>query len=118
MKSSNELIEAMASDCSWPKPVTQGVRCRMTATKAVVRFSTVGLVFLAGCVEQTMQWNKAKPWLSAVGVAVAYDAAVVTVWAILPRYNPITNWLLDRFAGTDPTLYRGLVWTHGEHMIG
>lgn len=53
-----------------------------------------------------------RPWAQLAGLAVIYYAVTGTIWAFLPRYNPITQWLLETYAGTDDNLYYVLVNTH------
>ena len=36
----------------------------------------------------------------------------MTVWAYLPRYNPITQWILDTYAGVNKGLYYTLIFAN------
>ena len=57
-------------------------------------------------------FRELRPWAYVAGLALIYRATVTMVWAFLPRYNPVTQWLLDTYAGSNSDLYYVLIHIH------
>ena len=55
-------------------------------------------------------WSSIRPWALTILIAAVYYWLSVMIWFFLPRINPITNWLLDTYAGSG--LYRPLITMH------
>ena len=52
-----------------------------------------------------------RPWALLVGVAIIYRFCVIYFWAYTPRYNPITDWILDAYAESSERLYYMFTYT-------
>ena len=57
-------------------------------------------------------FHQVRPWAQLAGLALIYRAIATTIWTYLPRHNPITQWLLDTYAGPSSELYYALVFVH------
>ncbi len=57
-------------------------------------------------------FHQVRPWAQLAGLALIYRAIATTIWAYLPQHNPITQWLLDTYAGPSNALYYVLVFFH------
>ena len=47
-----------------------------------------------------LSWSTIRPWALTTVIAFIYYWISITIWSVLPRVNPITNWLLDNFSGS------------------
>lgn len=50
-----------------------------------------------------------RPWAFLIGIALSYRLCLILIWGYLPRYNPITNWILETYARSNADLYYTLV---------
>ena len=53
-----------------------------------------------------------RPWALSIVIGLTYDLVIVRIWAILPAHNPITKWLLDTYARSNPDLHQNFVLLH------
>jgi len=57
-------------------------------------------------------FGQIRPWALLAGVTLIYRAVATIFWGFLPRHNPITQWLLDTYAGQNSDMYYVLVHVH------